>query len=260
MADEPNMNTQGNETGARDASGALVDQNPTLNQPSGETPKDQVVEKTPPEADAGKTFLNQKPKAEGDPKADDKPKSEGEEKPKPEVTAGAPEKYEDFKLPEGYKFDDAALKDVTSLFKELGLSQEAGQKLVDHYAKNGLQAAEAPYKLWADTQKTWIKEIEDTYGSKADTMRTDINKAIDSAITSPKLNRAFREALDMTGAGSNPAMFEALSILAKPFIEGTIVKSGGPTKESQSNPSQPARPSAAEAMYPHLIPNREKMQ
>jgi hypothetical protein len=219
-----------------------------------------VVEKPAAEADAGKTFLNQKPKAEGDPKVDDKPKPEGEEKPKPDVASGAPEKYEDFKLPEGYKFDDAALKDIQGLFKDAGLNQEAAQKMVDYYAKNGLQAAEAPYKLWADTQKSWIKEIEDTHGSKADTMRTDINKGLDAVLTSPKLNRAFREALDMTGAGSNPAFFEALSLLVKPFLEGTVVKGGGPTKESQGNPNAPARPSAAEAMYPHLIPNREKMQ
>jgi hypothetical protein len=259
MADEPNMNTAGNETGARTESGDLRDQNPTLNQPSGE-PNKELVEKPAAEADAGKTFLNQKAKDPAD-AGDKKPEGEkvdGEKK--PEVAAGAPEKYEDFKLPEGYKFDDAALKDIQGLFKEAGLNQEGAQKLVDYYAKNGLQAAEAPYKLWAETQKGWIKDIEDTHGSKADTMRTDINKAIDAAITAPKLNRAFREALDLTGAGSNPAMFEALSILAKPFLEGTVVKGGGPTKESQKSPDTSARPSAAEAMYPHLIPNREKMQ
>lgn len=251
MADENQNQTtpQGNEAEARTADGTLKDQNPTLTTPSGD-------QKPEPKPEA-KSFLNREAeKPEAKPKPEGEKAPEGEKKPEAEVASGAPEKYADFKLPEGYAFDPEASKQITALFKDLNLTQEGAQKLVDYYANNSLQAAEAPYKLWADTQKEWVGEIDNRFGSKAEAMRTDINKAIDSAISSPKLRTAFREALDLTGAGSNPDFFEALSIFAKPFIESAPVRGNGPTKESQSAPAAPSRPSAAEAIYPHLIPNR----
>lgn len=44
---------------------------------------------------------------------------------------GAPEKYEDFKLPEGMQADVPVMGEFTALAKELNLPQEAAQKLVD---------------------------------------------------------------------------------------------------------------------------------
>jgi len=63
----------------------------------------------------------------------------------------------------------------------------------------------------ADLQKEWLGDIHDRFGSKAETVRTDISKAIDAALP-PSLARAFRGALDLTGAGTNPDVVEALSI------------------------------------------------
>jgi hypothetical protein len=206
----------------------------------------------------GQSFLTQEPKepegekkAEGDKAPAEGEKAEGEKKPE----AGAPEKYEDFKLPEGYKLSEEAGKEVTSLFKELNLSQDQAQKLVDYYGKNLLETAEAPYKQWANTQKEWVADIQDRFGSKADATRRDINSAITNALP-PSLARAFRGALDITGAGSNPDVFEALSILAKPHIEGRSVPQGTPSKEANKAPGAVVQPSLAEAMYPHLAANR----
>jgi hypothetical protein len=248
MADEPTT-PQGNDPQARAPTGELKDQNPTLTQPSGQTNTDP----SPKPEQNERSFLNREP----DVKASDEKASGKEGEPKPEAKPeGAPEKYADFKLPDGYTFDPEALKEVTGLFKEAGLSQDSAQKLVDYYAKNSLQASEAPYKLWADTQREWVKDIENSFGSKAEAMRKDINQFIDSPALTPKLRTAFREALDFTGAGSNPAVFEALSILVKPFLEGSSVPQGRPSAQGQQAPKADSRPSLAEAMYPHLIPNR----
>lgn len=198
----------------------------------------------------GASFLTGKPKAE-EPEAAPEPK-EGEKEP---AKAAAPEKYEDFKLPEGYKFDDEALKEATGVFKELGLSQDAAQKLVDYYAKNNLQAAEAPYKAWADMQKEWLNDINDRFGSRTEAVRTDISKAINTTLP-PSLARSFRAALDLTGAGSNPDIVEALSIMLKPLVEGSSVRGNGPSAESQKAPGAPERPTAAQAIYGHLGGNR----
>lgn len=242
---------QGNQPEARMEDGTLKDQSPESMTPSPTpTPKpeggsfltrDPAPEATPPK-DEGKPA----PK-EGDPKPDG-------EKP-PAAAVGAPEKYEDFKLPEGYKMDEATGKEVTALFKELNLNQEGAQKLVDVYAARLLKAEEAPYKAWADTKKEWEGDIADRFGSKAEKARQDINSAITNALP-PSLARAFRTALDITVAGSNPDIFEALSILARPHLEGKPIAPGNQSPEANKSPTAPVRPSLAEAMYPHLAANR----
>src|SRR5882724_10793190 len=234
----------GNSPEARTGDGTLKYQNPP---PETTTP-------TPEKKPEGQSFLTKtlskkEPKPEpkeGDPKPEDKPK---------EAEGGAPEKYADFKVPEGFKFDEKALTEATTAFKELGLSQEKAQRLIDTYAKNTQQAIEAPYKQWADLQKEWLGDIHDRFGSKAETVRTDISKAIDSALP-PSLARAFRGALDLTGAGTNPDVVEALSIMFKPFVEGPSIRPGGISPEANKAPNAPVQPSIAEALYPHLVPNR----
>lgn len=245
---------QGNNPEARTSDGTLKDQNPA---PLGNT-----IPSTPPEKKPeGGSFLTQDPPkpedkkpAEGDPKPEGDKKPEGEDKPKPDPAAAAPEKYE-FKFPEGYTLSEEGSKEVTALFKDLNLSQDQANKLVDYYGKNLLASAEAPYKQWADTQKEWVSDIHERFGSKAEATRRDINEAITNAMP-PSLAKSFRSALDITGAGSNPDIFEALSILAKPHIEGKPVTPGGPSREANRAPGAPDRPSLAEAMYPHLAANR----
>jgi hypothetical protein len=178
------------------------------------------------------------------------PKPTTEPKPEDKTPAGAPAKYADFKVPEGFKFDDKVLPEVQATFKELNLTQEAGQKLIDFYTKNFQEAAQAPYKAWADTQKTWNEEITTRFGDRADGIRANINKAIDTVLP-PSLARSYRAALDLTGAGSNPDIVEALSIFLKPHFEGTPVPGGRLSPEANKAPG--AGPvSIADAMYPHL--------
>src|SRR5882724_632079 len=233
----------GNQPEARTADGTLKDQ----------TPSTETTTPTLEKKSEGQSFLTKTPEA---PKEESKEEPKPGDKPKdPPVEGGAPEKYADFKVPEGFKFDEKALTEATAAFKELGLTQEAAQKLIDTYAKNTQQAIEAPYKQWADLQKEWLGDIHDRFGSKAETVRTDISKAIDSALP-PSLARAFRGALDLTGAGTNPDVVEALSIMFKPFVEGPSIKPGGQSPEANKPLGAPAAPSIAEAMYPHLVPNR----
>jgi len=229
---------------ARTTEGTLKDQSSTTTpSSSGQTTTDSTE---------GDSFLTGK-KADDTTSADAGKKPEGESKP----TAVAPEKYADFTLPEGYKFDDAQLAKATELFKGMNLPQEAAQKLVDYYAENSLQASRAPYETWANLQKEWNAEILSRFpGEKAQTLRTDINRAIDTVLP-PTLARSFRAALDLTGAGTHPDLVEGLSLLLRPNYEGTPVRGGGPTKEGQTAPGRDARPSIAEAMYPHLVKDRQ---
>lgn len=223
VTNEPPM---GNSNEARNPDGSLKDQSLPNTTPT-ETPPIPPKTETPPSS-------------ETPPKVEDK---------KPDAPV-VPEKYEPFKVPEGFKFDDKVVPEIEATFKDLGLTQEAGQKLVDFYTKNFQAAAEAPYKQWADTQKAWNDEINTRFGDKAEGVRADINGAINSVLP-PSLAKNFRTALDLTGAGTNPDLVEGLSILLKPLFEGKPVPGGKPSPEGQKAPgSGPI--SIADAMYPHL--------
>lgn len=74
---------------------------------------------------------------------------------------GVPEEYEKFSLPEGFEYDEAAAKDFEGLARELGLSQEQAQRLVNMYTDNiqrGIlaqaEAADARNAAWADAART----------------------------------------------------------------------------------------------------------
>jgi len=75
--------------------------------------------------------------------------------------AGAPETYADFKLPEGMEADTGLIEAISPIFKELNLSQEKAQKLLDAY--NGVVAERS--KTQADEFKStvegWTKAIKD---------------------------------------------------------------------------------------------------
>ena len=64
--------------------------------------------------------------------AGDKPTDDG---PKDEAQQGAPEAYTEFTVPEGYKLEGERLEQTQALFKELGLSQDKAQKLVDKFCE-----------------------------------------------------------------------------------------------------------------------------
>ena len=166
----------------------------------------------------------------------------------------APDRY-DFKVPEGQKLNDKLLESATPIFKELGLTQEAAQKLVDLYAANSAASAEATTKLVNDMREGWRSDIakDPDMGPKLDAIKADIGRAKSVIFENdPKGLAAFNEAMDLTGAGDHPAIAKAWWKMAQRVNEGTAVRGGGPSPEGQGNPSAPARPSAAQAMYPTL--------
>lgn len=177
--------------------------------------------------------------------------AEKETSPKPE--AGAPEKYEDFKLPEGFKINEKAMGEATALFKELNLPQEAAQKLLGVYVKQLQEASNAPFTAFEELRSNWRKEIisDPVYGDGTG-LKPEVSAVIGRAIDSMGVEeaKAFREAMEITGAGDNPAIFKGILALAKAATEGRPVLGRGPSPAGQSPPA--ARPSAAKALFPNL--------
>ena len=168
----------------------------------------------------------------------------------PPARQGAPEKY-DFKAPEGFDLDEASINEVTPVFKNLKLSNDEAQSLVDLYAKVSKEAAEAPVKFWKETQQKWLDEVraDPEIGDKIELVKTTVNKAL-ATYLSPTEVANFRHAMNYTGAGNNPTFIRVLYKLTSQLVEGGEVRGGGPVEVRAPNAA--SRPSAAEAMFPNL--------
>ena len=204
------------------------------------------TETTPPATTSstdGKSVLNQTtpPKAE-----------EG----KKEEAAKAPEKYEDYKVPDGYTLDAEVKTKADAIFKGLGLNQAQAQSLVDFYTEQTTEAFAAPFKAYQDTVADWLKASQDHPDLRGKLapggeVNVRIGKLLDG-VPDAKLASDFREAMDITGVGNHPAFIRLMDHFAKQLTEGTHVAGNGPGPGGQSRPGTASQPSAAAAMWPSL--------
>lgn len=135
------------------------------------------------------------------------------------------------------------------MFRELGLDQAGAQRLVDFYSEQVKALAEGPAKLWRDTQDLWIDELrsDPTIGKGIEngTVGASIAKMV-NALPAP-LAASFREAMNFTGAGNNPAIVRGFYELSKRFAEPGPVQGNAPATAK-------TKPGAAAALYPNLTP------
>lgn len=179
---------------------------------------------------AGKKPGDEKGK-EGDGKAADDKK--GDEK--GDGKQGAPEKYADFKLPEGLSLDKAAMDEFAGVAKALNLSQENAQKLVDLQAKIAKSGADAALSEFEKVTDAWRKATTDLFGSKSDEKRGHAAKAIERFGT-PEL----RKLLDDSKMGDHPE-------IAKFFVKvGELISEDNPPN---GKPGADGKKSDADAFY-----------
>ena len=178
-----------------------------------------------------------------------------DDKTKDDKAAGPPEKY-DLKAPEGYEIDAKLVEEFTPIAKELGLTNEQAQKLTDLYNKHSIESAEAPYKAYETMRTDWRAEVakDPVLGDGKDNLkpevRANISKAYD-AIGDAKAVEAFKAAMDLTGAGDNPAFIRAMNSWGKLLSEGTLVRGAGPASTGQTATGQADKPTPAQALYPN---------
>lgn len=170
----------------------------------------------------------------------------------PVAPQGAPEKYEDFKVPEGHTLDEAVATEFTTLAKDMNLSQSQAQSLVDFYVAKTQEAFSAPFDTYKRMQEEWVEQVKShpEIRGKLDQVKSTIAGALDG-LGDAALATDFRRAMDLTGAGNHPAFVRVLYKLAQAVTEGSGVKGTGPSPHGQ-NQGQAARPSIANALYPNL--------
>ena len=243
MSEAPLMNDEA----ARSPSGEILDQSTTP--PTTPTP-------TTPDTTPGPTPTVSDSTPSSDTKPEVKP---GEtlltDKKPPDATT-----YTDFKAPDGYTLDPKAIEAVLPIFKELGLSQDAAQRLVDAQIARDIANAKAPQETYAALRSQWQTEtlnhpdIKSAHsGDKIgiDAVKAEMGRAL-SAIGDPVLTTQFKQAMDLTGAGDNPAFVRTFLKMAAFITEGTHVTGKGPSPEGQRAPGAKTIPSAAQALYPNL--------
>ncbi|HAS0900283.1 TPA: peptidase [Enterobacter cloacae] len=153
--------------------------------------------------------------------AADKAKAEKAEKEqKPE---GAPEKYE-FKAGEGVELDTEALKDFEPVARELNLTNEQAQKLVDAYPKILAGVHQRQAEAWQKQTEGWaetVKADKEIGGDKLTANLSAAQRALEQ-FGDPEL----KEYLDSTGLGNHPALVKAFIKVGKAMSEDKVVTGG----------------------------------
>lgn len=189
--------------------------------------------------------------SKSDDKSDKSVFNKTEKKDDAPVLTGAPEKYTDFKLPDGVTVNKEVLEKAQGLFKSMNLSQAGAQQLMDFHAAQLKDAIEAPMKAFIDMKKGWTDEVNTKYGKDIAEGGKHFMAVGGLLERLGDAEAPFRAAMDETGIGSHPAFVAAFIKLAE-MLGGTHVKGNGPSPLGQSDPSKPGNRSLAQAMYPHL--------
>lgn len=132
----------------------------------------------------------------------------------------APESYSDFTLPEGVELDAALLEKAAPIFKELGLSQDAAQKLVDFQAglvKEGEQSQTDAFNNLIEGWQDESKNDKEFGGDKFDENIGIAKLAIDKFGT-PE----FKQLMEDHGVGNHPEMIRFMLKI------GTLLKEDVP--------------------------------
>lgn len=142
---------------------------------------------------------------------------------KEQKAEGAPEKYE-FKAGEGVELDTEALKDFEPVARELNLTNEQAQKLVDAYPKilAGVQQRQA--EAWQSQTEQWaadVKADKEIGGDKLTANLSAAQRALEQ-FGDPEL----KEYLDSTGLGNHPALVKAFIKVGKAMSEDKVVTGG----------------------------------
>jgi hypothetical protein len=206
-----------------EAAPSIINADPNTPAPAaGGTP-----EGTKPEGEAGKTTEPQDGKAD-------------------KAKVGAPEKYADFKLPDGAVVDKVAMEKFLPLAKKLNLNQDQAQELVDFHSEFAAHGAKAEQEAWDNLQADWVKTAKNDkeIGGPA------FNENVGYAAKALKQfgNDALKEAMDATGVGNHPEFIRVFAKIGKALSED---------KFHVSNADVPSTP---KSLAERLFPNQAKQE
>lgn len=128
---------------------------------------------------------------------------------KTETSDVVPEKYEDFKVPEGFNAPQESFK---TFAKEIGMSQEKAQKTIDYYTSKFVPEMQEAHNT---VVKCWAEQSNKELGKEG------IDTAIKAyqALATPEL----RQLMGQTGLGSNPTVLKMFKAIGEKMKESNLV-------------------------------------
>lgn len=194
MSDEPNLQAADTE-GATDT--ATTEDQTLLGGDDGAS-----VEETSDVADTDNTEV-----------ADADTDGEGNDEQAGDADQTVPETYADFDLPEGIELDSAMLESATPLFKELGLSQDNAQKLVNFQADQVKAQAQAQADAFEQLKNDWKTQSTSDKEIGGDAFKENLShaRAALDKFGTPELS----ELMESYGIGNNPEMIRFMMKVGK---------------------------------------------
>lgn len=125
-------------------------------------------------------------------------------------------------MPENYDVTaDPLMAEFGTIATETKLSTEQAQKFVDLYTKAATQLAAENKSAWEKTNEAWVNEIKADPEIGGEKLQTKVLPAISSLINEigGAQSAEVRKALDLTGAGNNPAIIRFLAKAAEALGE-----------------------------------------
>jgi hypothetical protein len=152
------------------------------------------------------------------------------------TTPQAPEKYE-FKAPEGVSLDPSVVSELSGVAKELGLSQEAAQKLVDKLGPAVTKATASQQQAAvqaAVAQMEAASKADPELGGKGDAKTWDTNIAIAQKGFQALASDGLRKLLADSGLHNHPEVIRAFFRAGQKLTADNVVPGG--TKPPEGAP------------------------
>ncbi|MBC5790647.1 peptidase [Providencia sp. JUb39] len=186
-------------------------------------------EPAPAKQDAPASRDNPAPAGAEPSKTDDKanPEPKGDDK-KP--VSAAPEKYE-FTAGEGQELDKEAIAAFEPIAREIGLSNEQAQKIVDVYGSTIIpQIAKQQEAAWQKQVTEWAETVKEDKELGSVESIGNAQKAMDQFGT-PEL----KQYLNDSGLGNHPELFRIFSRIGKAMSEDGFVSGSSENARSAAD-------------------------
>jgi ribosome maturation factor RimP len=169
-----------------------------------------------------------------EPKGEDESQDKADEDAKPE---GAPEQYADFIAPEGVELLAPVVEAAKEVFKEVNLSQEAAQKVLDKLApivaKEQAEMLDAQITQQAADWEAEVRADKDIGGDKLPEVLANGQRVLEAFDTTGELS----EMLAVSGLGNNPAIIKFMNNVYAKISPDTFVKGEAPKDKKPMYPN-----------------------
>jgi hypothetical protein len=141
----------------------------------------------------------------------------------------APKQYGEFRMPEGFVLEGETKEKVTGLFRELNLSQESAQKLVDYATERDLAGREAMLNELAAKRKEWRSSLRARPNFEADLALA--RKGMKALVRTPEGAELFND----SWMSDHPAVFDIFVRAGRLVAEDTFDNQNGGSAEENVN-------------------------